>query len=251
MDDMLGVKNGPDQHAHLMVGKHTLFLCHLTMFHMEDHCYQIVLRARLPEYAMKQYVKDREDHPHELYFLGNVADDLLTMPEIQTGSRASFVAEIYRGIPYKKEYTEWPWKDVKPIIDRVPLTIERVVHYRHFDFSAAYPQALTYLLFGYGDEAHLSHFQTKEPDFDHVASLADLPAWLPPQSLEAGVTVNLPDIPGDRVFCESPLPSTSFEVTYAGQNGQYGSEKRRYPLRVGGPEWFSTKIVNMKNPCPA
>jgi len=64
--DMMSLwANTPDQHAFVMCGTEALFLVHLTMFHMEEHCYQLVLRAHLTEQAMKTYVEDRKKHPNE------------------------------------------------------------------------------------------------------------------------------------------------------------------------------------------
>jgi hypothetical protein len=60
------------------------------------------------------------------------------------------------------------------------VTIERVVYFRHFSMSFQPPDPLTYVLFGFGDEAHMTNCQTKEPDFDHIVSLAEAPDWLPP-----------------------------------------------------------------------
>lgn len=239
--------NPPDRHAYVMAGTKTLFLCHLTMLWMEEHMYQVVLRARLPDYAMDQYVWDSKTHPEETYFLGNDAHDLLAVPELQTGARQSFLGSVWRGIPDKPHYDEWPWKDVEPIIANVPVTVERVVYYRHFDFNLGYPSTLTYVLFGSGSEAHLYHYQTREPDFDQVVSLSEAPLWLSPVILEAGVHVNVPSLPnapsGKPVYCSNPLTQSKYSVQYAGSQATY-------VIAVGRCLWFSTKITNHHDPCP-
>ncbi len=236
------IVNAPHQHAYVMAGTKTLFLCHLTMLHMEEHMYQVVLRACLPEYAMEQYVADSTSHPSETYFLGNVLEDLLAVPDLQTGARRSFIGSVWRGIPDKPHYDDWPWKMEKPIIANVAVTVERVVYYRHFDFDMEYPKTLTYVLFGSGQEAHLYHYQTKEPDFDQVLSLAEAPAWLSPVILEAGVHVNVPSLPSTPVCCSNPLTKATYRVQYCGK-------AQEYEITVNRNLWFSTKITNSTDPC--
>jgi hypothetical protein len=233
----------PAQHAFVMLGQQTLFLCHLTMFHMEEHMFQLVLRCNLPPDAMHAYVADRLKHPNETYFLGNGPDDLLTVPALHLGQRTSFTADIFRGIPYQPVYSEWPWKHVVPLVANVDLSIEREIYYRHFDFNLKFPDSLTYVIFGAATEAHMTHYQVKEPDFDHVLSLKKAPEWLPEQTLQAGVHLNFPGLDSTPVYCNNPLTEGEHEVQYSGQN---------YPYRIvtGQTHWFSTKIVNAANPCP-
>ncbi|HLI94470.1 MAG TPA: hypothetical protein VKT72_00100 [Candidatus Baltobacteraceae bacterium] len=239
-----GIPVEKEQHAFVMLGQKTLFLAHLTMFHMEEHMFQVVLRASLPDEAMKTFRKDQQAHPNETYFLGNTTTDEFTVPSIKNG-RTSFTADVWRGIPYKKHYDYWPWRDERPILSQVTVTIDRIVYYRHFDFNLNYPQSLTYFLFGDGDEAHMNHYQVKEPDFDHTVSLRKAPDWLPPEDLQAGVHVNFPDLrKTPPVYCENPIPAGTYQVQYAGQ-------AELHPLEVGQTWWCSTKVVNANDPCPA
>jgi hypothetical protein len=244
MDSSAGISYTPDQHAFVMLGSKTLFLCHMTMLHMEEHAFEFVLRASLTREAQKAWEADRGQHPDETYFLGNTESDLMTIPDLATGVRTSFTASIWAGIPVKHHYPMvWPWKDVKPIVADTPVTVERVVAFRHFDLQQNYPERLTYLLFGAGEEAHLCHYQTREPDFDEVVTLAEAPAWLPAPLLEAGVHVNFPDLKATPVYCSSPLLDEDYMVQYSGQDTQ------RYPLKLDRTLWFSTKVTNAKDPC--
>ncbi len=243
MDPSAGIPYTKGQHAFVMLGRKTLFLWHLTMLHMEEHEFEFVLRAKLTPEATKTWEADRRQHPDETYFLGNVESDGMTIPEIATGARTTFTASIWAGIPVKHHYRTWPWKHVKPIVADTPVTVERVVAYRHFDLQQNYPESLTYLLFGSGGEAHLCHFQTREPDFDEAVTLAEAPSWLPAALLEAGVHVSFPDLRATPVYCSSPLLNQHYMVEYSGQ------EPARYPLKVDRSLWFSTKVTNAKDPC--
>ena len=97
MDPSGGIPTTKSQHAFVMAGRKTLFLWHLTMLHMEEHEFELVLRASLTPEAEKAWEADRRQHPDETYFLGNVETDLMTIPEIATGERTSFTASIWAG----------------------------------------------------------------------------------------------------------------------------------------------------------
>jgi hypothetical protein len=246
------IANTPTQHAFVTLGTKTLFLCHLTMYgpdsEMEPHMYQVILEAALPDWAEETYRSHRHRHPKETYFLGNSPRDLLTMPELNSRARTWFMADIFRGIPQQNEYTAWPWKGQKAAIANVRAEIKRIVHYRLFAPNTNYPETLTYLLFGAGDEAHMTNWQTKEPDFDHVLSLNTVPEWAAERELEAGIVIDFSDIPrkpaSGKVHCTNPLPPGMNNVRYRGIP----------PLRsidIGQTYWFCTRVANMNNPCPA
>jgi hypothetical protein len=244
-EDMMAIPDKPDRHAFITLGSKRLFLCHMTMFHMEAHCYQIVLEASLPDAAMKLYRREREAHPGETYFLGNVPQDLFTVPQIAIAARSGFIADIWRGIPHKKQYTEWPWTGLAPTIASIAVKVERVIFFRHFDFNLEFPAKLSYILFGAGTEAFLTHFQVKEPDFDHIVTLARAPEWLPEEQLRAGAPINVPSLSG-TLKCWNPLQKGTHEVQFAG----FPVKGKPLTIDVARSEWFCTKIVNSSNPCP-
>jgi hypothetical protein len=247
------IYNMPHRHAFVMTGTKTLFLCHLTQLHTEMHMYQLVLRVRLPDYVMQIYRDDQLRHPDSTYFLGNVELDEFSLPDLQTGARVAFIGEFWRDIPDEPVYTHWPWRDEKPVAANFDVEIERVVHYRHFDFNFNYPNSLTYFMFGAGNEAHLYHYQTREPDFDQVISLTAAPHWLPPRQLEAGININFPELPvrpeGEPVYCTNPLVEHSYVVQYNGLKQIHGKDLPRYKVHIGRNLWCSTKVTNADNPC--
>jgi hypothetical protein len=244
------VDNTPSQHAFIMVGRETLFICHLTMYGMEEHNFQLVLHTRLPSEAMRQYNQDRESHPNNTYFLGNSPQDLLTVPDMQSGARPYFIADVFRGIPQLPKYVSWPWADQTPIIRGVPLVIERVVYFRHLAMTFEAPTTLTYALFGSGNEAHLTNYQTKIPDFDHVVSLAEAPAWLTSTQLQSGVHVSInAHRTADKIPCADPLPASN-ETTPAVCMVKYRGTGPDRSIKIGYHHWFCTKISNDPEPDP-
>ncbi|PYP82943.1 MAG: hypothetical protein DMF61_24780 [Blastocatellia bacterium AA13] len=227
------IADTPDQHGFVMCGLETLFLCHLPMFYMENHRYQLILQVSIPEYAMAHYAADRRKNPGTPYILGNVQTDLMTIPQMQNRQEVSFVSDIFRGLPND------PNKD-KPLIHNVNVTINRIVHYRYFDFNMDYPTSLTYILFGAGTEAHLTHYITKQPDFDQVLDLAESPDWLDIQHLQASVPINIPSL-ASQVYCSNPLVNPEYDV----QLGGSGS----YRIKIGRSYFFDTASLNNPDPC--
>jgi hypothetical protein len=256
------VHDMPEQHAFVMAGSATLYLCHLTMLHMEGHMYQVVLRVVLNGDAMAAYLKDAAAHPGETYFLGNRPDDLMTVPDLGRGARTGFIGTIWRGVPDRPVSEGWPWDGHDDLIvaDRVEVTLAHVVQYKHFDFNQAFPDTLTYLMFGSGGEAHLYHQQTKIPDFDSVVSLSAPPAWLAPELLDAGVPVNFPQFPSrpngeGTVYCNHPIVTGRHQVQYGGPRPSQedpadpGPQTAGFPIDVGRTLWFNTKVTNLVDPC--
>ena len=245
------------RHAFIMVGTQTLFLVHMTMFHMEEHCYQIVLRAHLPEAVMKQFREWRRKKPKQTYFLANLTESAMDVPQLACGQLTEFEAEIFEGIPEsspagapKGQYNVWPWTQ-PPAIAKVRVTVERVVYFRHFDFNFEYPKYLTYVLFGAGKEAHMQSYQTKEPDYDHILSLQTAPAWLPADKLESGVTVSFPKEPSRPVRLKNPLTRTDYQVQYQGFWEYLGYRfTKLHPLKLGTTWWFSNSPLNLVQPLP-
>ncbi len=252
---------GNDRHFHAfaLLGKEQLFASHLTMLDIENHMYQLVMAVSLPEPWRSQFIKEREAHPDDSYFMantladssvGNPTSDPMTVPEIASRMRTGFVGNIFRGVPYKRDYLSWPWAGVRPVLANIPLTVDRIVHFRPFSWSMAYPDKLTYLLFGAGAEAHMVNFQTKMPDYDHVLSLAARPDWIAEDSLRAGILLDLPDVPRlgpddqpYRVRCANPIPDgTTVNVRYR------GTDPVR-TVRAGFTSWFCLRVGNHPDPC--
>jgi hypothetical protein len=253
------VFNMPHYHAFLLLGKQRLFACHLTQLFCEIHRYQIVLEISLPDAVRSALIREREAHPSDSYFLGNtspdkvvgnICDDPMTIPELAARLRTYFVGNIFRGIPFQQEYDHWPWDGVRPVFANIPVFVQRIVHFRPFSDTMNYPSTLTYLLFGAEEEAHVVHYQTKEPDYDHIASLRAAPTWLAKDLLAAGVLVDTPDVPrlaaSDQsvgVRCSNPFKDGStIQVRYR------GADPRR-PITIDHTFWFCTKVSNKEDPC--
>jgi hypothetical protein len=253
------VFNEPHYHAFVVLGKKRLFASHLTQLFCEVHMYHLIIELSLPERSWEAFIKERAAHPGDTYFLantlpdskvGNSCDDPMTLSEVAARLRTSFVGNIFRGIPYQEKYEDWPWKGVRPFLSNISVSVERIVHFKPFSATMNYPSTLTYLLFGRENEAHMVHYQTRMPDYDHMASLRVAPSWLANDMLAAGVMVDLPDVPrlgaseqATGVRCTNPFKDGATVQV------RYRSAGPHRPVTVGHSYWFCTRVCNNPDPC--
>lgn len=237
------------QHAFFLVGEKHLFLVHMINSWMDCHRYQLVLKVTLDRRAHQAWLEARKAHPSEFFIVGNLASDLISLPDLQRQAKRSFQAGLWIGMPKSEGSASWPWANDPPVCSGFEVTIERVVCFRRLDFNADYPRTPSYFLFGEGDEAHLNHSPVKPPDYDHVASLSAAPDWLPAELLLAGVPVNFPRYPAvpgghdcrEAVFESNPL-SDGPEVV------QYGGLSPHYSIVIERTVFFGTWPFNRTNP---
>jgi hypothetical protein len=232
----------PDQHGHFMLGSKALFLCHMPMFTMERHSYQVIWRGSLPPKIMREYRKLRAKNPNKPYNLINREDDKFILPDLKTGERKSFQATIYDGYSNEGEGEPGPI-----LYDDVTVRVDEMVIFRHFDFAFDYPEPLTYYLFGHSGEAHLSHYITRDPDFQHLLTLPEFPDWLDPMQVRAGAAVNFGGLKSSPTPCANPLDKDAYDVQFGGHH------KPVFPMPMGkgATVWFSTgNVLNKTNPCP-
>lgn len=207
------IDNMPHQHALTLVGHETVFAVHMTQFHMEEHKYQLVFEASLPDWVEKKLDTARRQNPKDWFILSNAETDEFTIPDLAAGRKRTYRAKIFQGLPPFTDEDEkdphfYPWSPdrVLPLIDDFEVKVERIVTFRPFAHNLQLPECATYLLFGKGSEAHLTNLQTGRlqsdafdtcafgPDYDHVMSLAQRPEGLADAQLEAGVVVTLPAV---------------------------------------------------------
>ena len=235
------IDDQPGFHGYFMIGTETLYLEHMPMFTMERHMYQVVLRATLPANVMQEYQAGRKAGPSVPYNLTNSQDDPYTLPELRSGRRRSFKADLY------KEYSNADAEPVDPpFATEVPVQIEQIVHLRHFNFEIPRPEHLTYALFGTGGEAHLTHYIARDPDYQHIVTLGSVPDWLSADQIEGSVELTIESLLSTPVPCSQPLTQDGYSVLFQGWDVQ------QFQLDMKGAVnlWFSTgNMLNANDPC--
>lgn len=239
--NLLQIIDTPNTHGMFMLGTSTLYLCHMPMFIKEDHYYQVTLQARLDPASMEVYLADKAKHPGEAYNLTNPDSDPFILPDVANGTITSYPALVYRG--YSNQGGGTPGTQ---ILDNATVFVDRVIRYRPFNQDITRPEHLTYVLFGDGKEAHLDHYIARDPDFQHLLTLPEVPTWLSTSQLRAGVEVSCVDRKSESIGCESPLGEGVYRVMFQGRPNNVVS------LRVGASStvWYSTgNMLNAVDPC--
>jgi hypothetical protein len=125
--------------------------------------------------------------------------------------------------------------------------IDDVVVFRHFNFGIDRPEDLVYVLFGYGDEAHLTNRIARDPDFQDILTLpGPLPQFSASQ-IEAGLELNFKGMRSQPLNCSSPLDAKVYGTLFEGREDA--------PVKVDLTSgeyhiWYSTgNLLNEKDPC--
>jgi len=210
----------PDcQHAFMLVGEDRIFGVHMTQFHCEKHKYQLIMHLELPKEQAEEYRRQRQLYPQDTFVLSNFMaeegsgeeSDLFSIPKLGSFGRESFQCVIHRGFrppvdPHEEYVFPWKLRDTIPVIDKFEVTVKRIVHFRPFAHNERSPDFANYILWGHGDEAHMTNVQygslltgPHEPPLyglenDHVMSLAARPEWISDDMLAAGIVVTVPAI---------------------------------------------------------
>ena len=166
------ISDTPNQHNMFILGDQTLFVEHMPMFTKEDHMYQLILRVDLPENVARTYRELRRTHPAKIPNLVNNEHHLMTLPALATGELVEVPVDVY---------ADYDGANAQPrelLFSSVPMRILQLIRARHFDYSFDYPGELTYIMFGRDDEAHLAHYISRDPDFQHLLTLPRAPDWI-------------------------------------------------------------------------
>ena len=257
----------PMRHVFIIVGEETLFLCHMINLWLEGHNWELALRVSLEEKAKKALEKRKGD----TLFLANPRQQCFTLPGLIKESllqpgRHQFVADIWEGMgtgrkPDHPDHHWLPWDDDTPLVAKTPVTVEAVVHKRHANLNETGQRFEQYFLFGAGQEAHIYHLPTLEPDYDHVATLEGSPPWLKPEQVDTGITVSIPSLAWmpDKTYCNNPLPvNERIPVLFHGitqyrrknwddSNGPIVTVPT-YEIKLKRSWWFETRILNFFPP---
>jgi hypothetical protein len=147
-------KQNPNWHGFIMMGTEKLFSCHLPMYFMPDHSFQVILEIELGDNDIETYLKTRKENPGEPLIIMNNTEMLLE----ELVNAGSYMAAGYfaneNGDPVGN-----------PFIDSTTVTVKRKLLFESLNPSTEYPENLTYYLYGTNSEFHLSHLLSKAPNF--------------------------------------------------------------------------------------
>jgi hypothetical protein len=232
----------PGNHGMFMVGEKTLFLIHMPMLTNEKHMYQVILRAHMSDEATSLYRKLRAANPSKPYNLINVEVDKFTLPDLKAGKVTSFRATLYDGYSNDNDGTPGP-----VLMDNVLVTVDAVVIFQHFNLGVDRPANLIYTIFGQGDEMHMTHVISRDPDFQHIVTLSAPPSGFTATQIGAGVDLNFTTLSSLPIGCRSPLSAQVYPTLFAGRS----DAPVPLDLTKGFQSiWYSTgNLLNKVDPC--
>jgi hypothetical protein len=151
-----------------------LYMTHTPVLADDRHNYQVILRGR--------FVKPRHVRIYEALRASAYGDqvvqvfhDHMSMPDIGAGKITMLPNASVAYWPGGTQTTIGPAQEDVPGLEDVPIAIEEVLHFHQFKPDEAYPDALTYLMYGDDEDVFIDHFINRAPSFHSVAKLAKPP----------------------------------------------------------------------------
>ncbi len=247
-------------HGFFMLGNENIMLYHSSSFPSINHPYQMIININITPVTASDFYEIAYNTiietgwtwiTHNGEWSGSnpehiISHDPFTLPHFHAGSVPHLNGDI------SLMWTESQTYSLYRYIPDVTLTVEKVMYFRRFDLSADYPETLTYLLFGIGNDVYMAHYLTKNSGtkenphplaFDDVVRV-NRPAWLAGQDdlLESVIEVKIPSISVSTLPTASPLPLDSpINVTVYGHPSLGGNN---FTVEVTEGIWFDTHIVN-------
>lgn len=175
-----------------------MFMTHTPVLADERHHYQVILLGSLPEQAHADaYEKLRNSG----YGDGKVQvfHEHLALPDIGSGQVTMLPHSALEYYPNDPEGV-LGGEPVPGLKENIPVRIERVIHFHQFETEADYPDALSYIIYGDGDDVFIDHFINRAPSFHSVAKLKSRPEFFPGNA-RASVKVSIPE---KRMYDVSP-----------------------------------------------
>ncbi|MFC8723439.1 hypothetical protein, partial [Kitasatospora sp. NPDC057198] len=224
-----------DRHGHrfLLIGRKKVFSYHLGLYEVPVHAFQLITSFDLPTALLDTYLADLAAHEDQQVHYSLFSEGHWPLSEITGGTRTSLPVELERvtiDAQGKRKFT--------PLLDAVDAGCRKddVVHYRPLVRDAGYPDFLTELVFGQGDEVHLAHALAGAPNWDEVVTTVD-PQGFRPADLAPAATLTVPTVKDPHAAVpKSPLASGT---RYEGRIGE-----RAVSFTVGRQGWWNHTSLN-------
>jgi len=215
-DDLTKYGDEPDFHCFTVVNhvnkRGQIFLDYVPTFAKPNSQYQAVLRVVMDAEDKRNLKKIQKSlKSNEPLFMKTTKKSQL-FHFIRSNPDQNRIMSVYRGALPKSE-----------CLANITVRIDEVWHFQRFEIPAyaEYNTHQKYFLYGDEKEAYLSHIITKKPDFYQVVRLGELPHSVDPQLLNLGMTVEIPDMPGNPLKVGGniidPLQEKHYAAKYRGR----------------------------------
>ncbi|GGX37877.1 hypothetical protein [Streptomyces noursei] len=230
--------HGGHEHIHrfLILGKEKLFFYHLALYkETSGHNYQAVFTFDIQDDGglHKTYLADLQKNKDRRVFYSLRCPHHFELPELQDGKE--FRVHLERVVV--KENGDRDFQQMTTTETQVKCRPADVLSFRKLG-GLDYPDHLTYLVFGEGNEVHIAHQLAQRPNWDEVVTVAASPA-IDSTTLKKVPTLVFSSIEDPRgVVQESPLKKNQ---TYQGRIGGNG---QTVEVVVGRQGWWNHTSLN-------
>ncbi|MBH1933267.1 hypothetical protein I5Q34_03010 [Streptomyces sp. AV19] len=239
-DDRHDAQDPHGYHRFLLIGKATVFAYHLALYHQPAHAYQMIAKIRLTDEVRTAYLEDLAENEDERVFYSLYSPEHFPLSDIPNGNKPSFDVILERVVVDPDGNRKF-----EPMLDgrttKANCPPQDVQHFRQLG-GTGYPYALTYLLFGQGEETHLAHRLAQHPNWDEVITITDPLGH--PLNIEQAVMDQVPDTivlgieDPHEVVTTSPLPiGKVYKARIAEDAGEVD-------FQVGRQGWWNHTSLN-------
>ncbi len=223
-------------HRFLILGKEKLFFYHLALYNPQSgHNYQAVFSFSIKDSGelKKMYLDDRAQHEDERVFYSLRCPHHFELPELKDGKQ--FKVHLERVVV--KPDGSRDFQQMTTAETTVDCKKEDVLSFRELD-GMPYPEYLTYLVFGAGDEIHLAHQLAERPNWDEALTIHPMGA------IDAAMLKKVPTLVIDSIkdargkLVESPLKKGQ---QYQGKLNGSGTT---VDFTVGRQGWWNHTSLN-------
>jgi len=153
------------------------------------HSYQVILQGSLenPDH-IAAYDKIRNSPYADRRV--QVFHSHISLPEIGGGTITLLPESSFTYYPDFKHPDDGV--DIPGLEEKIPLKIDRVLHFHKFDTDAPYADGLEYLMYGDKDDVFIDHFMNRGPSFHSVAKLAAPPTFWTDGKMAGTVRLRVP-----------------------------------------------------------
>ncbi|MEV5124122.1 hypothetical protein AB0K49_15255 [Streptomyces decoyicus] len=233
-----GTDHDGHEHIHrfLLLGKKKLFFYHLALYNPQSgHNYQAVFTFTIKDNGelREMYLKDLAQHENERVFYSLRCPHHFELPELQQGKEFSVHLER---VVVKPDGSR-DFQQMTTTETPVECKREDVLSFRKLG-QLPYPEYLTYLVFGEGDEIHLAHQLAERPNWDEAVTVTTA------KPIDAATLKKVPTLVIDSIqdahdrLLESPLKK--------GQQyqGKIDGSGQTVDFTVGRQAWWNHTSLN-------
>lgn len=168
-----------------------LFMTHTPVLADERHHFQVILQGSLPDQAHATAYETLRSSP---YGDGKVQifHDHLSLDDLGAGRITTLPEAALEYYPNDPEGVQGG-TPVPGLEEKIPVRIDKVLHFHRFESDTDYPEALTYVLYGDMDDVFMDHFINRAPSFHSVAKLKFRPEFFTNDRVGTTLKVSVPE----------------------------------------------------------